>query len=949
MFLKPRHFRFISTGRRVAAAVLSLIGWLVASEGVAQTGAPPAWQQASLGSFSGSVETGLLLRQLDGVKRVLLIGAHPDDEDTALLASLARGSGAQAAYLTLTRGEGGQNLIGPELGEGLGLVRTGELLAARSLDGGGQYFTRAYDFGYSKSATETFRHWPRDSLLRDVVWVVRTFRPQIIVSIFSGTSRDGHGQHQVAGLLAREAFDVAGDPERFPEWEAKGVTPWQPLKLYRRTWRDPQNSTLTVATGSLDPLLGRSHHQIAMASRSQHRSQDFGTAQAPGPQLAHLRLLESRVPGPDTSLFAGVDTTLAALGADVAGPLRDDVLTGLARYREHLDAARMSLNALRPWAAAPPLAEALRTLRGLRDRLVGVPAEQAPVASGQIPEGSEPVGGSRAEFGTPGAKKVGGPVYSVLRTLDERICRAEEALLASASVVLEPRSDDDLVVPGQTVGVSAGLWNGGPFELQVERLELLPHSGAYRPAGDGSRPLAPSSLHIWSFDFEVPPDARLSEPYYLEQPRTGDLYRWPDQTDGWARPTAPPALWIHAGVRLQVDSIGIPLDVWRPVRYRGVDKASGEFWRPVQVVPALSVQITPALVVWPAGDTTPRALSVALRAEAVEPIDGILRLQVPVGWRSLPNQQTFALSGSGSQTDLAFTLRPESDGDLPATPHTDGSTDPVAVRAVATTADGHTFDNRLSVIDYSHIEPAVLLEPAVTRVRRFPVQVASSAVGYIMGSGDAGPEAIRQLGVEVEVLEPGRFGRQSFDRFDVLVLGVRTYEVLPELAAANAELLDWVRRGGVLIVQYNKYEFSDGLFAPYPIVLRQPAVRVTDEGSPVQLLEPGSPVLSTPNRITEEDFEGWIQERGLYFPSEWSAQYTPLLETGDPDEELSRGSLLVGTVGEGLYVYTSLSFFRQLPAGVPGAYRLLANLLSLDPAAWRAYLARDRQGESAGR
>jgi LmbE family N-acetylglucosaminyl deacetylase len=938
----------IATRRRVAAVLLSLAGWLVASEGAAQTGSSSAQKSASRRSSTGSVETGLLLRQLDGVKRVLLIGAHPDDEDTALLAALARGLGAQAAYLSLTRGEGGQNLIGPELGEGLGLVRTGELLAARSLDGGHQYFTRAYDFGYSKSASETFGHWPRDSLLRDVVWVVRTFRPQIIVSIFAGDPRDGHGQHQVAGLLAREAFDVAGDPERFPELASRGALPWQPLKLYRTTWRDPQNSTLTLATGQLDPLLGRSHHQVAMASRSQHRSQDFGTAQAPGPQLAHLRLLESRVPGPDTSMFAGIDTTLAGLGSALAGPLRDGILRGLARYRAQLDSTRASLNALSPWEAAPPLAEALRVLRELRDRLVGVPAEPAPVASGQstVPL-SGPARSPRSEPGTPNAERVGSPTYSLLRALDDRILHAEEALLASASIVLEPRSDDDLVVRGQTVDVKAGLWNGGPFELEVERVALVPHPGSGRAAGDGSRRLPPASLHTWSFDFRIPADAALSQPYYLVAPRTGDLYRWPDRADTWARPTATAPVWVQASLWLKVDSVRIPLDVWRPVRYRGLDKASGEFWRPVQVVPALSVRITPEVVAWPAGDTSPRTLSVTVRSEAEQAVEGSLRLEVPAGWGSLPERQAFALPVSGSQITLAFTIRPESGGG--ATPFgPSGPSDPVELRAVATIADGQSFDRRLSMIDYSHIEPAVFLEFAITQIRRFPVEVVRRPLGYIMGSGDAVPEAIRQLGVDVEVLDPSGLNRQNFDRFDVLVLGVRSYEVLPELAAANVELLDWVGRGGVLIVQYNKYEFSDGQFAPYPIVLRQPAGRVTDERSSVRLLEPGSPALSTPNRIMPEDFDGWVQERGLYIPSEWSEQYVPLLETGDPEEEPGRGSLLVGSLGDGLYVYTSLSFFRQLPAGVPGAFRLLANILSLDPAAWRAYLTGVRQVERAG-
>ena len=872
-------------------------------------------QQAS--EVAGSFGAALLLRQLDGVKRVLLIAAHPDDEDTSLLATLARGWGAQAAYLALTRGEGGQNLIGPELGEGLGILRTGELLAARRLDGALQFFTRAYDFGYSKSAEETFGHWPRDSLLADVVWVIRRFRPQVVVSSFSGTRRDGHGQHQAAGRLALDAFDAAGDPTRFPEQLAHGVEPWSPLKLYRRTFRDPENSTLGIQTGTFDPLLGRSYFQLAMESRSQHRSQDFGVARPPGPRTARIALLESRVSGPGDRLFSGIDTTLAGLAVELPPGAREGVLQDLDAYRDELAAARSGLNALDPSGAVAPLMRAIDRLERLDRRTA----------------------------------TLGRPAEDLRRAIDQRIEIAREALLAAASVVWAARVDDDVVTPGQRLSVTIELWNGGAFELGVGDLELkVPDDWSERPhVTGGGEPLPPGELRRWEIPLMVPPDAEPTEPYYLRGERDGDLYRWPDDPELAAMPDAPPPLraTLDLEIRLSpaladrnadgsdapVERLG--LSVTRPIRYRGVDKASGEFWRPVHVVPALSLAVQPEVLVWPASRETPRSVTVVARNYGRDPLSGRLSLVLPRGWRATPEEHAFTLEQEDATASLEFTLRPPASG-------ADGARREIVGRAVARGSDGRIWDQSVMMIDYPHIEPKPSIRPATVRVVRFPIEVVRRRIGYVMGSGDEGPAAIRQLGLELDLLEPKDLERGGFDEYDVIVLGVRAYEVRPDLAAANDRLLEWVRGGGTLIVQYNKYEFvNDGDFAPYPITLRRPSPRVTDEKAPVTVLDPESPVFTRPNRIDPRDFEGWVQERGLYFPSEWDPRYRAQLETGDPGETPSRGSLLVGEVGRGLYVYTSLSFFRQLPAGVPGAYRLFANLLSLEPTEWRAHAGND--------
>jgi LmbE family N-acetylglucosaminyl deacetylase len=890
------------------------------------------------------------MRQLDGIKRVLMIGAHPDDEDTALLAVLARGMGAQAAYLSLTRGEGGQNLIGPELGEGLGIVRTGELLAARRVDGGGQFFTRAFDFGYSKTAEETFGHWPRDSILSDVVWAIRVFRPQIIVSIFSGTPNDGHGQHQVVGILAREAFEAAGDPARFPEHADHGIEAWTPRKLYRRTWRDPEASTLAIETGTLDPVLGRSYHQLAMRSRSQHRSQDFGTAEPGGPRVTLLELVQSRVTGPDTSLFAGVDTTLAGMAREwsekgLTATDGDGLAEAIAVYRHLLAEARGDLVALAPSRAVPALARALEALREARSYAGG---------------GAGP-GGLRADHQ--------GLDQGVVRALDARIENLQDAILAAASVTLVAESEDDVLVPGQSFWVRVKLWNGGPLELETAP-SLLVVPGGWIVAGDdeiarepGSRfypaslekarqsgedasangpgaeaggtggqrtapgVLSSGDLATWGFRVRIPPDAGPSQPYYLQRDRAGDLYTWPSDPALRGRAFGPAPVSAAVELSLRTGPTETRLAISRPVRFRSVDKAVGEYWRPLLLLPAISVTIEPRTLVWPLGEETPRSIVVTVRSEAPDGLSGRLRLVAPEGWAVSRAGESVALDAPGVLRSFAFEIAPTGGP-------SSGFGSAEWLRAVVD-GGGRSYAQEAVVIDYPHIEPTPYLSSAKTALRRVDVEVdADRRVGYVTGSGDQVPEAIRQLGLPVEMIEPGDLESNGLERFDVIVLGVRAYEVRPDLVAANTTLLDWVRDGGVLIVQYNKYELPEGGFAPYRVAMDRPHGRVTDEASEVTLLKPDSPAFLRPNRITAIDFEGWVQERGLYFLSEWDERYTPLIAVADAGESPQAGSLLVGRVGGGLWVYAGLSFFRQLPAGVPGAYRLFANLLSLYPDEW---------------
>ena len=871
---------------------------------------------------SSVVEVGLALRQLDGVKRVLMIGAHPDDEDSSLLATLARGMGVETAYLSLTRGDGGQNIIGPEKGEGLGIIRTGELEAARVLDGGRQFFTRAFDYGFSSSAAEAFAHWPREEVLRDVVSVIRTFRPQVIISVWAGTPRDGHGQHEASGILANEAFDAAADPGRFPSLGGNAAESWRADKLYHSVrFRGPGSgeAPLTIQTGTFDPLLGRSYHQLAMESRSKHRSQEMGAAQTLGDRTSGLRLVQSRVGGldDDRGIFAGIDTMLAGLADGLPERAVPVVRSAIAAYRTAIHKAGASLDAVQPSRAAGPLGRAYLSLEFTFGLLRGIGDSAAPLAE----------------------------------ALAVRAGLVRSALLKAASVVIEVRAGDDLVVAGEDVMLDVQLWNGGPFRIDGA---VLRSAGGEQdvalPAeflGAEGRTEEPQSLEAgeiarWSYRVRLRESLAASRLYYLGAPRDGDMYRWTGDpaSEGLPR-NARPLLRAVGEFDIHIPELDQPVHVvWGDdAEYVGVNRALGEFREPVLATPALSVAIEPAGMAWPEGSLESRPVTVVLQNESASGSSGELSFEVPEGWEVTPSSLPFDLRGEGASRGFTFEVR------LIGTVDGGEVTAPAehVFRAVATRDDGVRFDERVDIIDYPHVERTLYLRPAEVRASVFPVRIREGIrVGYVMGSGDDGLEALRQLGAAVEEVGPDRVRVGDFSGYDVLVLGIRVYETRPDVVAVNDRILAFAEAGGTVIVQYNKYEYPRGGFAPYPVSMGvgRGAPRVTDENSPFVLLDPESPVFSSPNRIAETDFEGWVQERGLYFLAEWDDRFTPLLELNDPDEEPTRGSLLVAPVGRGLYAYVALAFFRQLPAGVPGAHRLFANLVSLTAEDWNAYQAR---------
>jgi hypothetical protein len=521
------------------------------------------------------------------------------------------------------------------------------------------------------------------------------------------------------------------------------------------------------------------------------------------------------------------------------------------------------------------------------------------------------------------------------QVLERREELAMRAFTAAAGITLDVRAQDDLIVPGQAVRVTAQLWNGGDLALLSPQLHLGAPDGwsvtqteVSGLANGGA--VAPASLVTWTFEVRVPADAEPSRLYYLREVRDGAWYQWQGEPDAWglSRDPVPVTGSVAFSAQLPGRPEALPVEMASGWRYVDVDPTRGEFTKRVLVVPAVSALVTPTGLVWPQSRTEARSLSVVVRSEAEGGSRGELSVQAPAGWTVSPATQQFALDAAGAQRSLTFEVRPTG---APAPGRH-------VFDVVARADDGRTYREGYALIDYEHIERAALFEAAEARVTVVPVTVAEGIrVGYVMGSGDDGPEAIRQLGVPVEVLDESRVRAGDFDGFTTIVLGVRAEETRPDLRAASGQLLDYVRGGGVVIAQYNRGPL--GSLAPPLLDVGRSAPRVADETAPVRILDAEAPVFTTPNRIGQADFDGWVQERGLYFGSEWDDGYVPLLEMNDAGEEAARGSLLVGAAGEGVFVYAALSFFRQWTEGVPGAYRLFANLISLEPAAWRAYTA----------
>ena len=857
----------------------------------------------------GATGLGLALRRLGVAGRVLYVTAHPDDEHNGVLVALSRGRGLRTGLLTLTRGEGGQNEIGAELFEALGVLRTEELAAIHAYDGADQFFARAYEFGFSFSVDETFAKWGHDETLRDVVKVIRSFRPDVVLTL-PLEARGGGQHHQAAARLAREAFRAAADPARFPEHAAAGLPPWQPGKLYQGgvgggPGVTPGPPPVIVKAGTYDPLLGLTWQELGSLARAAHRSQGAAQLKAsPGAGEAAYVLVETDVPSAEaeTDVLDGIDPSLPGLSRFARAEV-PWLRTGLAALQVQAGTIQANFDPRAPQASARALAAFIGALRALRAEIAG--SALPPVA--------------RAEL--------------AFRLADEE-SDASAALALAHGLAFEAVADDGDVVPGQSFGVKATVWNQGAAALRIDGVDLrVPDGWTVTTAPAPAAPDQQGEGIATSFEVRPAAGARYSQPYWGRNPRVDrvDLALPEHDTLPWSPP--------EVVARLRYTSHGVAATLDAPAVWRYEGRSGGERRKTVTVVPPLSVRVTPAVTVVPvAAAGTRRELKVAVRSNLKAAGSVAVRLEAPAGWTVSPPAVALELHHEGEEVAALFVVAPPArvGGGLHE------------VRAVAEVA-GREFRDGYQTIAYDHVQERHLFRPASARVLALDVRTAPGvSVGYVMGAGDEVAEAIRQVGVPLTFLSPDDLAFGDLGRYTTIVTGIRAYQTRPDLRSYHRRVMEYVEDGGNLVVQYNKLDFNqlfeppraggmsgqspargDSPFAPYPAAVT--TARVADEAAPVRVLVPGSALLTTPNRIGEAEWSGWVQERGLYFLEPRDPRYAELLAMADPFPENpgdKRGGLVEARVGRGTWTYVGLGLFRQLPAGVPGAYRLLANLVS---------------------
>ncbi|MEZ5351463.1 MAG: PIG-L family deacetylase [Bryobacteraceae bacterium] len=798
------------------------------------------------------------IERLGRMGSVMMIAAHPDDENTAVLAYFAQGRKFRTAYLSLTRGEGGQNLIGAEQGAQMGLIRTQELLAARRIDGARQFFSRAIDFGFSKTAEETLAKWGRDEILGDAVLAIRRFRPDIVLLRFSGTPRDGHGHHQSSAILGKEAFAAAADPNRFPEHAKAGLAPWKARRLYWNVFSfnrameqqaASMKGNLQIDVGEFDPTLGMSYGEIAGLSRSQHRSQGMGAPQRKGPQLNYLNPLAGDPAVNDP--FDGIDTTW-------------NRVPGGAAVSPVLERALREFRLDNPAACLPALVEARRLIAAIDDPLAR-----------------------------------------------EKLSDLDELIADSAGVWLDASAERPVTSPGATLGIRFTAINRSHAAVSLKAVTVDDVAASQANLG----PLEFNKPNTWTDKAAIPSGAAYTQPYWLREPPSETRYRIADPSLIGLPETAAALM-----ARFRLEIAGEPIELTRAVQHRYVDRERGELIRPLEIAPSVAVAFAGSTMLFPS--VAARKVEVELRANGAGQ-SGDIALHAPAGWKIEPASQAFRIASAGEMATVAFMVTP-----------------PVAatraqLEAVARVA-GREIRHGMHTIEYDHIPPQTIYPLAAVPIVRADAKVLSHRIGYVMGAGDEVPQALRQLGVEVVILSADDLARADLSHYDAIVTGVRAYNVRDDLRANQQRLLDYASGGGTLIVQYNVAEgggpFGGGdptrlaKIGPYPLKVSRD--RVTVEDAPLKPVSMDHPLLMAPNRITDADYAGWVQERGLYFASEFDEHYQPVWESNDPGEKPSRGGTLYTRYGKGVYIFTPMAWFRQLPAGVPGAYRIFANFLS---------------------
>jgi LmbE family N-acetylglucosaminyl deacetylase len=878
---------------------------------------------------------------------LVLVTAHPDDEDGGMLAFESRGQGARASLLTLNRGEGGQNVMGPDLYDALGLVRTQELLSADRYMGVDQYFTRAIDFGFSKTREEALQEWDHDRVLSDVVRVIRMTRPLVIASVFVGAATDGHGHHQVAGQMAQEAYLAAGDPARFPEQIKEGLRPWSPLKVYERvpnfaitkegmydyaidkyvpvrffdyiaqTWSTERPSvTLEIPEGVPAPASGLTYLQIAREGLGLQKTQNGGGVTPPAaPQNSAYHRYGSRVKASDkeNSFFDGIDTSLVGI-ADLApgqNQFLKDGLTAISRLAA--DAARQ-YSIEKPTAIAPILADGLKATRNLI----------AEVNSSSLAEPSKSdvlfeLGVKEDQF----QKALATSLDLALETTvaAERPAGAGRGTAPAITAPAPPPFPGQgrggptftIAIPGQSFAVETRIYNETPEALKVESVEVVPSDGKnwnIRPTGDQPHEVTPGKDQQWRFSVTVPADATFTRPYF-SRPNEEQPYYDLDDPRYRNLPLAPYPLAAKA--RLSYN--GTPFEIAEYVQTSERVSGIGTLPNPLLVGPAISVTVSPSAGAVPLSSKSFN-FTVTVHSNEKGSAQGVLRLKLPQGWRSTPSEAPFSLARDGEDQTIVFSVSP----DLVKP----------AEYTITAEADykGRTYVEGYRMTGYPGVRPYPFYRPATYRAVGVDVTTAPGLrIGFIPGTGDDVPKALENLGQNVRTLSDTDITQGDLSGYDAIILGVRAYAVRSDIKAANSRLLDYVKNGGVLIVQYNLQGFESS-FGPYPLNLGNNSQKVIDETSPV-VLDRASPVFAWPNKVTADDFKGWVEERGHGFMQTWDPRYQSLIETHDPEQDPQKGGLLLARYGKGFYVYDALALYRQLPAGVPGAFRLLANLVSL--------------------
>jgi len=906
----------------------------------------------------GHVALGLALRHLANVGIVMEATAHPDDEDNGLLVMLNRGQGFRTALVTATRGNGGQNEIGPEIFEALGVLRTEELLALHRFDGAEQYFTRAVDFGFSFSIDETFEKWGRDEITADYVRMIRTIRPDVIFGM-SPTGNNGGQHHNASAVISHDAYKLAGDPTKYPEQIKEGLRPWQAKKYYWTQGFGPPNANAAAQEGRLcrinssayDELLGRTYSEIGTEARSMHKCQGMAQLLAlPGPVVRTYRLVETRIPAQmekdEKFLTDGIDTSLASLSQFAGARPPKELVEGLASISAAVQSAQKRFDAGQDDGAVGPLIIGLHSLRVLRAQLRMMPIDDT------------------ARF----------EIDFRLRQKEREL---QQAIIIANGLRIDALSDDGLVVPGQDVKLSLIVANNGRGEVAIRQAKFSGFTGdgtcqlalvtgqqgfggrGGRGRGDAPPPVPVSSLKKdvagrCDVTMKIPATARVTEPYWH---RKGEEGRYTfDMNAPFGLPFRPTEFYgevtlgfpgVPGGPAVEEVFGAVPVQY----RYSG-DIFSGEKRSDLLIVPALSVRVSPEIAIIPASSlrqTPPPPTATAGRggrrgappppaAVAVSPgesrevrvtvvngspgaSDSSVSLDVPEGWTSTPPQLGLKLARSDESQTLRFLVKPP----------LGTKAGEYQVRALVKQGDA-TFDRGYQVIEYPHIRRQHIYEAASTTIKVIDVNtIPNLTIGYVMGVGDQVPPAIEQLGARIEFISADDLAWGNLSRFDAIVTGVRAYERRADLRANNSRLLDYVNNGGTLIVQYNKFEFNEAQYGPFPAKVSND--RVTDEHAPVKVLEENSPLLNAPNRINEGTWNGWVQERGLYFlDANHDSRYKDLLEISDPFEYnkgAKKGALVEAQYGKGRWVYVGLGLWRELPAGVDGSYQLLANLIGL--------------------